>query len=65
VLEVFYCELFLSSRDERTTSRALAQLKDRHKDFHEKDRVVEDAKIHSERKAEVHLDFFISGISHE
>lgn len=51
MLEVFYYELFLSSRDERTTNHALAQLKNRLS----WDQVAEDD---SERKAEVRLDFF-------
>jgi len=47
------------TRDERTAGRALAQLKEKHKDRnHTKDRLTEEAKVHSERKAEVRLDFF-------
>jgi hypothetical protein len=47
------------TRDERTAGCVLAQLKEKHKDRnHTKDRLTEEAKVHSERKAEVRLDFF-------
>ena len=47
------------TRDERTAGRALAQIKEKHKDRNQtKIRLTEEAKVHSERKAEVCLDFF-------
>lgn len=45
------------TRDEKTASRALAQLKDKQKELEQKrDRLAEDVKVHSERKAEVCSD---------
>lgn len=44
-------------RDERTTSRALAQLKGKHEELDQKkSKLVEEARVHSERKSEARPD---------
>lgn len=46
------------TRDERTARCVLVQLKDKYKDLDQKkDRLAEDAMVHSGRKTEVRLDF--------
>jgi structural maintenance of chromosome 1 len=45
------------TRDEKTASRSLAQLREKHQDLDQKkDKLSEDARIQSERKSEVRFE---------
>ena len=47
------------TREEKTANRALAQLREKHQDLDQKkDKLSEDARVHSERKDDVRFFFF-------